>query len=153
MATLVGEAKQFMEPRVVVDLGVTALGLYATHLVANKIPFGAKTGWTQAGKLALTTAGLSFATSKVRPQWAEAVFTGGGLLTVFEVVGILSHGMYGLANAADMPAANGGAGALPGTGPATQGSPKALPSANPNVNALNKSPNAVALADASYAAM
>ena len=152
MATLVGEAKQFMEPRVVVDLGVTALGLYGTHLVANKIPFGAKTGWSQAAKLALTTAALSWGTSKVRPAWAEAVFTGGGLLTVFEVVGILSHGVYGLSSV-EGAAANGGAGALPGSGPAMQGSPKALPSANPNVNALNKTPNAVAIADSGAAVM
>ena len=142
-----------MEPRVVVDLGVTALGLYGTHLVANKIPFGPKTGWAQAGKLALTTAGLSWGVSKVRPQWAEAVFTGGGLLTVFEVVGILSHGVYGLSSVEAAAAANGGAGALPGTGPAMQGSPKALPSANPNVNALNKTPNAVAIADSGAAVM
>lgn len=87
---------QFAQIKTAKMVAYSLLGLYGAHFIANMIPVGAKTGWPQAGKLALATAAEGYLGGRfLGGDAGEAIFTGGALLTGLEVVGIVSGGKYG----------------------------------------------------------
>ncbi len=141
--SLTGEARKFTQLSTVKDVGYGLAGLYGAHLVANMIPFGAKTGWSQVGKLALSTAGIAWAGDKfLGAQAGSALFTGGAILVGLEVVGNLSGGKYGAIPTDAAPAQK----ALPGA--AASGAPM-LPAGSVLTGVNNSTGNNLA---SSYAA-
>lgn len=96
MATLTGEAKKLVSVDTAKDVGFTLVGLYGSHIVANMIPWGPKTGYPQVAKLGAATVLMGWAGDKfMGASVGSALFTGGAVLTGLELVGVITKGQYG----------------------------------------------------------
>ena len=88
-------------------MAYAAGGFYGTHVGSRMIQFGPQTGWGMVLKDALVAAGLAYGAGRVLGvQAGESVFTGGGLYTVLDGVGVATHGEYGLNGQIAAPAAS-----------------------------------------------
>jgi hypothetical protein len=95
-SSLTGEARQLTDLRTVKRLLAAAGGMFGAHALAHlKVIPGGNAGFIGILKLGGATVVETWATDKFMPQYAECVLEGGGLLTLLEVIGMVTKGKLG----------------------------------------------------------